>query len=739
MQDLKDLLDHIPAADCTYEEWVQVGMALKHEGYDVSVFDTWSASDPRYRRGECARKWDTFRGSSEPVTAGTIVQIAKQHGYTPAVFDAYDPLDFEGVINFEGSGADHPTDGALLPLTRKSADDPARELIDYLRARFEPEEYVGYVTSVYEGEGGRLSPTRGNYDRTAGQLIDLLESCGGDIGSVLGDADPRAGAWIRVNPLDGKGVKDENVTDYRYVLVESDTLPIEQQYALLHELELPIVTLTHTGGKSLHAIVRIDAHNSREVYRERVSFLFSVCEKNGLQIDRNCRNPSRLTRLPGFQRGGNWQYLMETNIGKPDFETWRDFIEERTDDLPDAENVADFWDEIPPLRPALIEGVLRQGHKMLLSGPSKAGKSFSLIELAIAIAEGGEWMGFRCAQGKVWYVNLELDDISCKHRIRDVYAALGIEPNHLANFDIWNLRGRAVPMDKLAPSMIRRARQKGYAAIIIDPIYKVITGDENSAEQMANFCNQFDKVCAGAGCAVIYCHHHSKGAQGGKRSMDRASGSGVFARDPDALLDMIELPVSEQLRKTEEDKAVCAVCKDWLRRFLTDYDSEISQDDEQSRVRMMEHCRNHLKANSMERMQEEIAAALRRVRTRTAWRIDGTLREFPKFDPVNVWFDYPVHRLDRLGVLRDIDPEEETTWRKNLGKRKSNAERKAERGSEIDIAFEGCAKDGVATLSELMEATGKSEDTVRRHLKEHGGFWIEDGKCGKKADAAKPN
>ena len=107
------------------------------------------------------------------------------------------------------------------------------------------------------------------------------------------------------------------------------------------------------------------------------------------------------------------------------------------------------------------------------------------------------------------------------------------------------IRDRSVPMDKLAPKLIRRAAKKNYVAIIIDPIYKVITGDENSADQMANFCNQFDKVCTELGCAVIYCHHHSKGNQGGKKSMDRASGSGVFARDPDALLDLIELePVS---------------------------------------------------------------------------------------------------------------------------------------------------------------------------------------------------
>lgn len=149
-----------------------------------------------------------------------------------------------------------------------------------------------------------------------------------------------------------------------------------------------------------------------------------------------------------------------------------------------------------------------------------------------AIAEGRRWLGWQCAQGRVLYVNLELDRASCLHRIHDVYAALGVEPANLRNFDVWNLRGKAVPMDKLAPRLIRRAAKRDYIAIVIDPIYKVITGDENSADQMARFCNQFDLVCTELGCAVIYCHHHSKGLQGQKRSMDRASGSRVFAATP---------------------------------------------------------------------------------------------------------------------------------------------------------------------------------------------------------------
>lgn len=54
---------------------------------------------------------------------------------------------------------------------------------------------------------------------------------------------------------------------------------------------------------------------------------------------------------------------------------------------------------------ALIEGVLRQGHKMLLAGPSKAGKSFALIELCICLAEGAPAWPLCLCSGQVLYIN----------------------------------------------------------------------------------------------------------------------------------------------------------------------------------------------------------------------------------------------------------------------------------------------------------------------------------------------
>ena len=396
------------------------------------------------------------------------------------------------------------------------------------------------------------------------------------------------------------------------------------------------------------------------------------------------------------------------------------------DDLPEPEGLESVWDNLPELSPCLIDGVLRKGHKMLISGPSKAGKSFLQIELCIAIAEGKKWLQWHCAQGRVMYVNLELDRASCLHRFKDVYESLGYVPDNLQNIDIWNLRGKSVPMDKLAPKLIRRAAKKNYVAIIIDPIYKVITGDENSADQMANFCNQFDKVCTELGCAVIYCHHHSKGNQGGKKSMDRASGSGVFARDPDALLDLIELEPTEALMKQEENKAVCGTCKAYLDAHYK-WQDDLSQDDLLSSAQMLGYCEAHLDKWQKIALDKQITAAKAEVQARTAWRIEGTLREFPKFDPVNMWFDYPVHRIDQVGSLKDLQLEDDKpAWEKASQRRKENAQKNRERKlNEFEIAFQNIEFDGrEISASELAEAL---ETSAKELLS-----WLGEGKRQKK-------
>ena len=723
-----EALAHVDPVHLDYQEWCNVGMALKLEGYSADVWDQWSSRDhKRYHPGECQRKWEGFRGNENPVTAGTIVQYAMNQGWSPvgegteigwdeSIGSSKDRDELKVVNNAWVEIQDVPPPPDHM--------DGAKELIRYLKILFEASENVGYVTTSYVNEEGRHVPTKGAYDRTAGQLIQALSECKGDIGSVLGDYKEEAGAWIRFNPLDGKGVKNENVTEFRYALVESDTLDISKQYSLMRELQLPIAVMVHSGGKSVHAIVKIDAQDYDE-YRHRVDFLYSVCQKNGMELDRQNRNPSRLSRMPGVMRKGKPQYIIAENIGMESFTAWKEYIESVNDNLPDSENLKDVLADLPPLAPELIHGVLRCGHKMLISGPSKAGKSFALIELCIAIAEGLSWLGFECKQGSVMYVNLELDRASCLHRFVDVYKAMGIKSAHPENITIWNLRGSSAPMDKLAPKLIRRARKKGFAAIIIDPIYKVITGDENSADQMSLFCNQFDKICTELDCSVIYCHHHSKGQQGQKRSMDRASGSGVFARDPDALLDMIELELPIQSRDELINQAIRNTYVKWLSMCHPGWEDEVSRDAFSSHVTLASEASRLLSEQTMRIVEKEVAAARKAAVRKTGWRIEGILREFEPMIPRYFWFEYPVHIADDSEVLKDLAAEGERKKKPDIAKARSTLEanvrqRKLSKREQLENAILLANGGDPVTVKELADYLDARPDTVRKCLRENG-------------------
>lgn len=659
MSNVLSALQHIDVSALSYQDWINVGMALQAEGYDCSVWDNWSRSDSRYHPGECERKWRTFGRCNSPLKGGTIVQMARERGWTPYSESA--AMEWDDAIMDDGDG-----------FTQYSAPDtwnPTQELITYLETLYEKDDFVGYVTNdVWQDGEGRWVPAKGVFTRTAGELITSLRKHPNDMGATIGDWKPEVGAWIRFNPVDGEGVKNDNITRFKFALVESDTMPVSDQDAMYRKLELPIACLVHSGGKSLHAIVRVDAEDYTE-YRKRVEFLYDFLEKNGLRVDKQNRNPSRLSRLPGVTRNGNRQYLVATNIGRKSWTDWLDYAEGATDELPGMVALDAYKDNPPKLPEELIKGILRCGHKMLISGPSKAGKSFALMELCIAIAEGKSWLGFPCKKGRVLYVNLEIDPASCIMRFMKIYEALGWQKRHIDDIIVWNLRGHAVPLDKLVPKLIRRIHDQHFDAIIVDPIYKVITGDENNASDMALFCNQFDKICTSTGCATIYCHHHSKGAQGAKKAMDRASGSGVFARDPDAQLDLTPLEMTEDIKNNVQD------------------------------------------GNA------------------TAWRLESNLREFPNVTPVNFWFEYPIHRVDDTDQLHNAFAEGSPMGNLSKSRKYTRAE---DRRASIETAFQVLSVSPPVTVQSIADYLELTNRCVRDRLNEmKEDFWVKGGIVGR--------
>ena len=337
---MKAVLDRIDPVCCTYEEWIHVGMALKHEGYSPGLWDEWSKRDPaRYHTGECQKKWYSFHNDcTNVITGATLYHMAHLNKWTA---DNEKEITWGSAITVESPA---PTEGLPDASMPQQASDtaaatsggwhPASMLISYLEILFQPDEIVSYCMQSYKNrKSGKYVPkNRGSYDRTAGELISELRNCSDDIGAVFGDYDPEGGAWIRFNPVDGKGIRNENVTSFRHALVESDDMPVGDQLHFLHEMHLPIAVLVHSGGKSLHAVVRVDAHNYEE-YRERVSFLYDTCEKHGMHIDRQNKNPSRMSRMPGVIRGSAKQYIIESNIGAAGWDEWCTFIKGQEEEI----------------------------------------------------------------------------------------------------------------------------------------------------------------------------------------------------------------------------------------------------------------------------------------------------------------------------------------------------------------------------------------------------------------------
>lgn len=203
--------------------------------------------------------------------------------------------------------------------------------------------------------------------------------------------------------------------------------------------------------------------------------------------------------------------------------------------MPAIVDAETFTGTAMPEPPHVINGVLHRGSKAVYGGPSKAFKSWTLLDLCLAVSTGKPWLGFDTTPGNVLYLNFELQPFAVHKRLlaiaQDRQCAI---PSTL---HVWNLRGFARPLSALLPDLLRQIKGEGYALIVPDPIYKTLDGrDENGAGDIGALCQELDQMAVATGAAIAFGAHFAKGNASGKEHIDRVSGSGVWARDPDAIL-----------------------------------------------------------------------------------------------------------------------------------------------------------------------------------------------------------
>ncbi|HEV2692204.1 MAG TPA: hypothetical protein VG347_04855 [Verrucomicrobiae bacterium] len=130
------------------------------------------------------------------------------------------------------------------------------------------------------------------------------------------------GVWFLPQPVTGEyhpnprqgGKKSrrsqESVTSWRYVVLESDEADPEDWLRCLIQLPLKIATICESGGRSIHALVRLDAQTKTD-WDLKVGLSKPTLVTLG--ADPRALTAIRLTRLPQAWRGARQQRLLYFN------------------------------------------------------------------------------------------------------------------------------------------------------------------------------------------------------------------------------------------------------------------------------------------------------------------------------------------------------------------------------------------------------------------------------------------
>lgn len=508
-------------------------------------------------------------GNGASICVGSLIEWAKQRGFVPcwrddradysqmqAQINRFNLTDYPTYTAQSVSAAHVPAIASAMPRLKRfyalevpqtyKTKSGVEQLKLWARAVRTDEE----LTQIAAAFSERKTPLLSLDELTSIESVSDLEA------KIKAPFDAASGVWVMLNPVHDEDGKTESVSAFKYVLWESDHSTLEEQYGAIVGSRAPIDAVIHSGGKSLHAFVRVDAENAAD-YAEKVRAFFAVLDCHGADYDPACKNANRLCRLPGMMRGEQMQSLIALRDDLPnacaDFSEWLDY---EASLKPERKKILQ-WHTLATrgerkIKDPIIGDFIRPASFTLIAGDSKTGKTWLMQYLAVCAATGTPWLGHKIAADaehpdgqpiKVAYVNTEVSSDVFYDRLEDVAKSLGLYDGmtrEAIRTHIYMCHTRSVqePITEWEDELIEDIKEFRADLVILDPLYMVIEGDENAVEDTRPFIKICERIGEETQAAYITTHHHRKGDMTALDIYNRIAGSGIFTRAPDNIIDL---------------------------------------------------------------------------------------------------------------------------------------------------------------------------------------------------------
>lgn len=185
------------------------------------------------------------------------------------------------------------------------------------------------------------------------------------------------------------------------------------------------------------------------------------------------------------------------------------------------------------------EGILNDGNKMIVYGKPKAMKSIGVKRLALNLLTGSSWLGHRVTAGqRILYLQMEITKREMQKRLQEM-AQTDCGTGDLL---VWTqLSGVKLDTAEGLAEVVEEIAAVQPSLVIIDPVYKTLTGDMLNAQSMTPVFDNLDKLIAASKVSIVLIHHSRKGVANPKeRHVDGDAedmmGSILFSAWPDSVV-----------------------------------------------------------------------------------------------------------------------------------------------------------------------------------------------------------